>query len=194
MHNRNPAVAQLPPTILVSVVCVATHLLQSREIGKRFYGGILIDFVGEVAPSTSRLILLDTTVFVLQLVMLVAGHEKQLSTGGAQASDEQPQDLESEEAGQLRSRAQDTTSETDGGIEMQSLLPDETGEEGPAHQKRSSPSGQDDELILLDMKRGLKAMMRRPPTLAATATTDSAAALPLTTFLSRVAAVRARAA
>ena len=45
-----------------------------------------------------------------------------------QAQEElRPQDLESEEAGQLRSRAEDAT-ETEEGIEMQSFLPDESGD------------------------------------------------------------------
>ncbi|OCT48831.1 hypothetical protein CLCR_05107 [Cladophialophora carrionii] len=192
VHVRAP-VSQLPPTILVSVVCVVTHLLQSRPGDKRLYGGILIDFVGELAPSTTRLLLLDILVFALQLVMLAAGYEKQKASGEAQTLETpQPQDLESEEAGRLRSRAQDDGAETDEGIEMQSLLPDGSEEQGPSHQKRSDPGGQDDEVILLDMT-GLRALMRRPPPALSPATTESPAArASLATFLANLAARRAR--
>jgi hypothetical protein len=192
VHVRAPS-SQLPPTILVSVVCVVTHLLQSRPRDKRLYGGILIDFVGELAPSTTRLLLLDILVFALQLVMLVVGHEKQKASGEAQAQETpQPQDLESEEAGQLRSHAQGEATETNEGIEMQSLLPEGLGEQEPAHQKRSVPGGQDDEVILLDMKQ-LRVLMRRPPPTSSPATTEGPTGrAPLATFLANLAARRAR--
>ncbi|EXJ56683.1 hypothetical protein A1O7_07027 [Cladophialophora yegresii CBS 114405] len=192
VHVRAP-ISQLPPTILVSVVCLVTHLLQSRPGDKRLYGGILIDFVGELAPSTARLLLLDILVFALQLIMLVAGHEKQKSSGEAQSPETpQPQDLESEEAGRLRSRTQDNGAETDEGVEMRSLLPDGSEEQERAHQKRSDPGGQDDEVILLDLT-GLRALMRRPPPTSSPATSeDPAARASLATFLANLAARRAR--
>ncbi|KAJ9615444.1 hypothetical protein H2200_001519 [Cladophialophora chaetospira] len=192
IHVRNPSV-QLPPTILVTVVCIATHLLISREVSKRNYGGILIDFVGELAPTTSRLLILDLTTFLLQLVMLVVGHEKQLASGAPATEEEaETQDLDSEEAGRLRARPEEEAVESDEGIEMQSLLPNGAAEEGSAHQKRSDPGGQDDDMIILDMKKGLKTLMRRPPSTASSTATETPTAL--ATFLTRVSAARARAA
>ena len=192
VHVRSPPVSQVPPTILVSGVCILTHLLQSRATGKRLHGGILIDFVGELAPSLTRLLMLDITVFALQLVMLVAGHEKQIASGAAQAHDGSPlQDLESEEAGRLRSRAQDETAETDTGIEMQNLLPDDSGEDESAPRKHNDPVRQDDNVILLDMKKGLGAVLRRPMPITAPSTIENPAArASLATFLARVAAAR----
>ena len=192
VHVRVPPTSQLPPTILVSGVCVVTHLLQSRPPGMRLYGGILIDFVGELAPSTPKLLMLDVTVFALQLVMLVAGHEKQLASGAVQALQEsQPQDLESEEAGRLRSRAQDDVAETDEGIEMRSLLPETSGEPEPAIRKRLNTVQQDDDVIVLDMKGGLKALLRKPLPVAAPATIENPAArASIAAFLARLAAAR----
>lgn len=155
----------------------------------------MIDFVGELAPSRSRLLILDMVIFCLQLLMLVVGFERLRASGDVQALEQsQPQDLDSEEAGRLRSRPGDQHEETEEGIEMQSLLPDGSGENGSAHQKSSEQIPQEDEVILLDMRKGLKALMRRPPPPASPpAAGDSPAArVSLATFLARVAAARAR--
>ena len=191
VHVRSPSVSQLPPTILVSIGCVLTHLLSYREKGKRLYGGILIDFVGELAPATTRLLMLDIIVFGLQLLMLVAGHERQLASGELQAQEGfQPQDLASEEAGQLRSRAEDAT-ETEEGIEMQSLLPDESGDMASTARKRREQTQHDNDMILLDMRKGLKTLVRKPMPVAGPANAENPAVrASLATFLARLAAAR----
>jgi hypothetical protein len=190
VHIQSTATTpQLPQTILVNLGCIIAHLIREQPTGTRLYGGILIDFVGEVSPSRSRILFLDFTIFALQLVMLVARHEKSRTSDDEKTPDVTPvQDLESEEAG--RRRGQSDAAETENGIEMQSLLSDHTAENGLAAQKHV-PEPQDDDLITLDMRRGLKALFRRPvPADIPAASDDNAARATLATFLARVAAAR----
>ncbi|KAH0832671.1 hypothetical protein FOPE_01418 [Fonsecaea pedrosoi] len=186
--------AAITPVIVVNLICVVTHLLQSRSGIKRLHGGIIVDFVGEVPRSRTSVLILDLILFSLQLVMLVAGHERQIASGDAVAREEsEPQDLESEEAGQLRSRAHAQVEESEDGIELQSLLPDGRGEDGPAHQKQPESTQDDDDVILLDLKKGIKALLRRPiPVASPTALENAQARASVAAFL-RLAAARARA-
>lgn len=195
VQYRPPGATQLSPVIFANVVCFMTHLLQHKTSTKRLHGGLIIDFVGELGASKWKLLFLDLVVLGLQLLMLVAGYEKQVASDDAQIQDEsQPQDLESEEAGRLRSRAQEQGAETDEGIELQTLLPERSGDDdAPPHNQVEI--SKDDDLVVLDMRKGLRALLRRPPPTASPATMESPATRAgLATFLARVAAARARAA
>ncbi|KIX98830.1 uncharacterized protein Z520_05291 [Fonsecaea multimorphosa CBS 102226] len=185
--------ATITPVIVVNLICVVTHLLQSRSGTKRLHGGIIVDFVGEIPRSRTYVLILDLILFSLQLVMLVAGHERQIASGEVPALQEsQPQDLESEEAGQLRSRAQEQVDVPEEGIELQSLLPEGSGEDGATHQKQDEVT-QDDDMILLDLKKGVKALFSRPmPVASPTAIENAQARASVAAFL-RLAAARARA-
>ncbi|OAP63617.1 hypothetical protein AYL99_02844 [Fonsecaea erecta] len=185
--------AAITPVLVVNLICVVTHLLQSRSGTKRLHGGIIVDFVGEIPRSRTSVIILDLIFLSLQMVMLVAGHERQIASGEALALEEsQPQDLESEEAGQLRSRAQEPTDVTEEGIELQSLLPEGSRVDGAAHPKQAEGT-QDDDVILLDLKKGIKALLRRPiPAASPTAIENAQARASVAAFL-RIAAARARA-
>ncbi|EXJ74092.1 uncharacterized protein A1O5_02386 [Cladophialophora psammophila CBS 110553] len=190
VQHRPPAIT---PVIVANLICVVTHLLQNRSGAKRLYGGIIVDFVGENPRSRTSMLILDLILFSLQLVMLVVGHEKQVVLGDALALEEpQPQDLESEEAGRLRSRARENLDAPEEGIELQSLLPDGSTGDGATPQKQNE-STQDDDVILLDLKKGIKALLRRPMLVASPAAIENTQArASLATFL-RLAAARARA-
>lgn len=194
VQYRPPGTTFLTPVIFASFVCVITHLLQEQPDAKRLHGGLIVDFVGELAPSKWRLVFLDLIVLGLQLVMLVVGYEKQIASGDAQAQAATvPQDLDSEEAGRHRSAVQEPADETDGGIELQNLLPNGHGSNEAADHKEPD-AHQDDDLIVLDMKKGLSALLRRPPPVASPTLENPAARAGLASFLARVAAARARAA
>jgi len=188
---RPPGTTQLTPAVFVNALCSITHLLQHRSDAKPLHGGLIIDFVGEHAPSKWRLLFLDLLVLGLQLLMLVVGYEKQLASGHAPPQEEpHQQDIEAEEEGRLGSRAQEPPNETDDGIELQNLSAETPGEARPAH-KEPSGSAQDDDLIVLDMKKGLKYLLRRPlPTLSPTVE-DPATRAGLANVLARIAAARA---
>ncbi|KIW23123.1 uncharacterized protein PV07_11349 [Cladophialophora immunda] len=185
--------AAITPVIVVNLICVLTHLLQNRSGTKRLYGGIIVDFVGELPRSRTSVLILDLILFSLQLVMLVAGHERQIASGDPLAYEEsQPQDLESEEAGQLRSRAQAQVDMPEEGIELQSLLPEGSREDAATHQKRSETTT-DEDVILLDLKKGVKDLLRRPVPGASPAAIENAQARASVAAFLRLAAARARA-
>lgn len=194
VQGKPPSTPQLAPTIFVNIICAVTHILSHRATGKRQHGGILVDFVGEIMPGKWKVLTLDVIIFALQLLMLVVGYEKQRASGELQAETPPPQDLESEEAGQLRSRAQEQSAETEEGIEMQGLLPDGADERAPEHQKQGEPTRDDsDDLIVLDMKKGLGVLLRRPMPVITSASVDSPAArASFSSLLARIAAARAR--
>ncbi|EXJ87072.1 hypothetical protein A1O3_04030 [Capronia epimyces CBS 606.96] len=193
LHVRQSEALQFPPVIFANLLCFGTHLLQQRPETKYLHGGLIVDFVGDLAPSRWRVLLLDLIVFGLQLLMLVVGHEKTVVSGNTQVQEEsQPQDIESEEAGRLRSQPQDPPSETADGIELQSLLPDRASEDRPAHAALKLDT-QGDDLIVLDMKKGLKALLRRPPQPTSPAMDSPAARAGFANMLARIAAARVRA-
>ncbi|EXJ88286.1 hypothetical protein A1O1_05216 [Capronia coronata CBS 617.96] len=192
LHVRQPEALQLPPVVFANLLCFGAHLLQQRPGAKYIHGGLLIDFVGEFAPSKWRILLLDLVLFGLQLLMLVAGYEKTTISGGSRVQEARPpQDLESEEAGQLRAR--DQPSESADGIELQSLLPSRASEDhlvAPGALKAGNV--EEDELIVLDIRKGVRALLRRPPQPAAPSTMDSPAARAgFANMLARIAAARA---
>ena len=196
----SPPAIQLPPTILINLICFATHLLQANPAANGWasrgylHGGIIIDMTGELGPiSKWRLALMDVLILGLQLVMLVVGHERAKALGVVEAQDPpESQDLEAAEEGRVRSRAQ--PAETEEGIELQSLLPNGS-DEGESAQNKFVGTSSDENMIELDMRKGLKALLRRSRTVTATASVDNAAdRAGIAELLSRIAAARARAA
>ncbi|EHY53890.1 hypothetical protein HRR83_004532 [Exophiala dermatitidis] len=195
LHVRQPETLQLSPVIFANLLCVGAHCLRRSSGTKYLHGGLIVDFVGELPPSKWRLVLVDLVVFGLQLLMLVVGREKLLASGSTLVQeDAEPQDIESEEAGRLRSRAPVQPSETEQGIEMQSLLPNGTTEDDGG-QSSSKHAVEDADVIILDMRKGLRALFRRAPQPAAPTTMDNPAARAgFANMLARIAAARARAA
>lgn len=193
VQYRPQGATQLTPAIFVNVLCSITHLLQHGSDTKPLHGGLIIDFVGELAPSRWRLLFLDLVVLGLQLLMLVAGYEKQVASGDAQPLEEpRQQDIEAEEEGRLGTRVQEQPTETAEGIELQSLLAeaDRPEDPRPSH-KEPSEGAQDDDMIVLDMRKGLKYLLRRPlPSLSPTVE-DPATRAGLANVLARIAAARA---
>ncbi|KEF59308.1 uncharacterized protein A1O9_04152 [Exophiala aquamarina CBS 119918] len=202
-HNL-PAV-QLPPVILINVLCFATHLLQARPEAKGWasrgylHGGLIIDFVGEQGPvSKWRLASMDLLIFGLQLVVLVVGNERLKAAGdpAAQEPHDTPdtQDLEAAEEGRVTTSAR-APAETEDGIELQSLLPEGSGQDTASNSKPLNADLEED-IVELDMRRGLTTLLRRGRTSAGTSTsTDTTPeSAGIAEILSRIAAARARAA
>lgn len=203
---HNPPAVQLPPVILINVLCFATHLLQANPEAKGWasrgylHGGLIIDFVGELGPvSKWRLVSMDLLIFGLQLVVLVVGNEKLKAAGDPEAQEphEPPdgQDLEAAEEGRVMSSAQPPL-ETEDGIELQSLLPEGSELEDPDGRKHLTNVEPDEDIIDLDMRRGLTTLLRRSRTrtTATTTSTDNApGSAGIAEILNRIAAARARA-
>lgn len=194
LHVRQPDALQLSPVVFANLLCFGAHILQHKSGAKYSHGGLLVDFVGELSPSKWKVLLLDLLIFGLQLLMMVAGREKTIASGDtSQQEVPEPQDVESEEAGRLRSRPHEQPSEAADGIELQSLLPEQATGNNPTH-GASKPNIQEDDLVVLDMGRGLKALLRRPPQPASPAAMDGPAARAgFADMLARIAAARARA-
>lgn len=143
------------------LICVAVHtfhgLPEPSTYAPHFlYGGALVDFVGERPAGRTRLIVLDIWVFALQILYLTLGRKLSQSkrdggeqaNGSADSTESQAQDIDAEEAGVLRADQirQQQQVETDEGIEMQSLLPENDGE------TRSGSDGKvksDDSIVVL---------------------------------------------
>lgn len=200
---HNPPAVQLPPVILINLLCFATHLLQARPEAKGWasrgylHGGLIIDFVGEPGPvSKWRLVSMDLLIFGLQLVVLVVGNERLKAVGDPQAQEPhvtpETQDLEAAEEGRVMSSARPPT-ETEDGIELQNLLPEGSGQHD-SHGNKQTNADPDEDIIELDMRRGLKSLLRRSRTTAATTSTDTTpGSAGIAEILSRIAAARARA-
>jgi hypothetical protein len=125
------------------------------------------------------------------LVMLVVGLEMRPET--AQPEPQPQQDLEAEEAGELRTSAQHAANETEEGIELQNLLPEGSADRPPTN-KDQDQMAPEDGIIVLDLKRALGTLIRRrtPAISAAQVESSNAARASLTTFLARIASARAR--
>ncbi|RMZ85313.1 hypothetical protein DV738_g69, partial [Chaetothyriales sp. CBS 135597] len=79
----------LAPSLVVNLLCILTHLLHDRpEAVSRYsrgwiHGGLLIDFVGELGPvSRASLLAYDCLIVLLQVLMLMVGHERRRVEGG----------------------------------------------------------------------------------------------------------------
>ncbi|KAI0466421.1 hypothetical protein F4859DRAFT_519074 [Xylaria cf. heliscus] len=127
-----------------NLLCMFLHLISSPpEAGEAsrgyLHGGILVDFIGQKAPSTRfTLILLDAAVLAIQCFMITVNIEKErirnvikpprastTSTGIAIAIPTTTQDHDSEERGVLRDAPGiDHVNETDN-VEMRSLRNDD---------------------------------------------------------------------
>jgi len=195
VQYRPPATTQqLTPILFVNVICYISHLLADRSGTKYIHGGLIIDFVGELAASRWKLLLQDSILAALQVLMLVVGYQKQLLSVETQPQADVPQqDLEAEEEGRRRSRDQEPQAETEQGIELQSLLPEGSDEAHSAPTKSGKMSDPDDDLIVLDMRKGLKALFRRPIPTTSPTVEDPTVRAGLANVLARVAAARARA-
>ncbi|KAK5467728.1 hypothetical protein LTS15_000701 [Exophiala xenobiotica] len=176
---------QLTPVLFVNVICYISHLLSDRSGTKYIHGGLIIDFVGELPSSRWKLLLQDSILAALQLLMVVVGYQKQLLSGETQLQADAPQqDLEAEEEGRRRSRDQEPQAETEqGGSEEAHSAPTKSGE-------MSDP---DDDLVVLDIRKGLKALLRRPIPTTSPTVEDPTVRAGLANVLARVAAARARA-
>ena len=148
--------------------------------------------MGELGPIPKfRLVILDMIIFALQLLHMTANHHKQKESGATRAQEQpQPQDLESEEAGQLRSRANDQPAETQDGIEMQNLLPERNSVDQLPDEGTNKPV-QADDLIVLDIREALTTLLRRPMGGLRSNTTDEPTRAWFASALARTAAARA---
>jgi Fungal domain of unknown function (DUF1746) len=119
-----------------NLFCILLHLVNPRpEAGEasHFYlhGSILIDFVGQLGPTSKwRLLGMDVLVLGLQVIMLALGIEKRKVRNAEKRTRGSGQDLESEEAGIIHSEEVRSESyESNAGIEMQDLLADPSRED-----------------------------------------------------------------
>ncbi|KIX02889.1 uncharacterized protein Z518_08832 [Rhinocladiella mackenziei CBS 650.93] len=190
VQYRPPSSIQLPPVIFANFLCFGTHLLQHKSSTKRLHGGLIVDFVGELGTTKWRLVFLDVVICGLQLLMLVVGNEKQILLGDIISQEEsQPPDLE---AGRARSRARERPRETEEGIELQSLLPDRQGGDQPTR-PGSVDTDEDNDMIVLDMKTGLKSLLRKPMVATSTTTVENPTTrAELAHVLARLATTRTR--
>jgi Fungal domain of unknown function (DUF1746) len=134
-----PARSALGAIIGSNLLCTILHLVNpspqaGEATGFYMHGSIIIDFVGQLGPTSKwRLLYMDTLLFVLQTVMLALAIEKRRVQSPEKQILRPAQDLEAEEAGVVRSdstRDRNGVHEDDDGIEMQELLPSGTSEEG----------------------------------------------------------------
>ncbi|KAH6646414.1 hypothetical protein BKA67DRAFT_541381 [Truncatella angustata] len=151
-----PIGAIIGPNIFCMILHLATSLPQASEISRGYlHGGVLVDFVGQKAPTSKfTLLLLDVLVLTLQCFMLSVNLEKDRikkilnpprqpvgGTGATPAPANASQDHDHEERGVLRDGP--TTDETDD-IEMQPLRgSNDAGNVGHASlaERRSSSGG-----------------------------------------------------
>ena len=110
-----------------NLVCILTHIFHTlpQPAPREFWnhGGALVDFVGEKPASRTKLMVMDFLIVALQLLYLALHYKKPTLDGPASKKGPAPaQDLEAEEAGISRVNPP-TQVETEEGIEMQSLLP-----------------------------------------------------------------------
>jgi Fungal domain of unknown function (DUF1746) len=132
-----PARSALGAIVGSNLLCTLLHLVNpnpqaGEATGFYMHGSIIIDFVGQLGPTSKwRLFYMDTLLFVLQTVMLAIGIEKRRVHNPEKEILRPAQDLEAEEAGVIRSEnTRSGVREGDEGIEMQELLPGSTSEEG----------------------------------------------------------------
>jgi hypothetical protein len=127
-HNRSPVVGLIGSAML----CAALHLWEDSpnagELAQGYlHGGLIIDFIGEKGPiSKSRLLYVDLSILLLQLLMLgivVAKQDAQVAESGDEGSGEASQDVENEERGEMRGDqpllSESTPERYDGGEETE---------------------------------------------------------------------------
>lgn len=133
-----PARSALGAVVGSNIFCILLHLVNpAPEAGEatHFYlhGSILIDFVGQLGPTSKwRLFGMDTLVMALQVVMLGLEIEKR-RIGNEGRRQNSSQDLEAEEAGIRRSETFHSDilgDERNGDMEMQDLQADGHLEDG----------------------------------------------------------------
>ncbi|PGH23883.1 hypothetical protein AJ80_02132 [Polytolypa hystricis UAMH7299] len=132
--------------ILISnLTCILLHCVSSNPTGSEatrgyLHGGLFIDFVGQLGPTSMlRLLAFDLVVFTLQVVMLGVTLEREKArastpqpestdtTTSGQEEEGERQDHDAEERGVLRSADHaGTNTSTEEGIELQNLRPRET--------------------------------------------------------------------
>ncbi|RMZ84491.1 hypothetical protein DV737_g1081, partial [Chaetothyriales sp. CBS 132003] len=172
----------LAPSLVVNLLCIITHLLHdrpeatSRYAGGWIHGGLLIDFVGEQGPI-SRWVLVgyDVMILVLQVVMLMVGHERRRVEGAESAAGdstdlEKTQDLDAEEAGIRRSLE---SVDMEAGIEMDRLLPDGSRQRGATSSAHAHGTEDGDLIAVIHVKESLKQLARRPPALSQSTSPDT---------------------
>lgn len=128
-----PTRAALGVVVGSNLLCILLHLLNARPEAfeaTRFYlhGSILIDFVGQLGPTSKwRLLGMDMLVLALQVMMLGIGIEKRRAQNAGKQPPGSTQDLDAEEAGLIRAETIGNEGhESDEGIEMQELLAEDS--------------------------------------------------------------------
>ena len=93
---------QLGPVVVANIVCLLSHLVISipGSAGRRpdtyNYGGLVVDFVGELPVTPWKIILMDIMIGLIQMTMLALEFERANSMGKEQDTQ---QYLEAEESG-----------------------------------------------------------------------------------------------
>jgi Fungal domain of unknown function (DUF1746) len=186
---------QFSPTVVANIICIVTHIVHARPEGTKhtrgyLHGGLILDFVGELAPiSKFKLLLLDAAVLALQLCYLAISHELQVAKT-AEAGDitAPPQDIEAEEAG-IRREEQDTVPANlaNDGIELQSMFTTPSG----SHKTVPGDPPDEDIILTLDLRRSLFAVIKKN-TAASLSGSDTNVGR-LGTLIERISAARAAA-
>lgn len=142
--HRPHAFAIFVPNILCMFFHLVFSLPQAGEVTRGYlHGGVIIDFVGQKAPTSKLgLLLLDLVILAVQCLMLAVHQEREglrkmvmpgrqaaVVTAAPSASAATAQDHDAEERGVLRDEPRVTTGETDE-IELRPLSGNGTGAEG----------------------------------------------------------------
>jgi Fungal domain of unknown function (DUF1746) len=133
-----PVRSALGAIVGANILCIILHLVNpnpeaGEATGFYLHGSILIDFVGQLGPTSKwRLLGMDLLVLALQIVMLGLVIEKRRIANAGKQTTGSVQTLDAEEAGILRSEdTRHEQHESEEGIEMQQLLaeapPDDHG-------------------------------------------------------------------
>lgn len=170
-----------------NLICILTHVFHSlpQPAPREFWnhGGALVDFVGEKPTSRTKLIIFDILIVGLQILHLVLHYKKATIDDKNKAKAPAPaQDLEAEEAGISRT-APLAQVDSEEGIEMQNLLPQDA-EEG-ARKERAS---QADMSIMILRKSDFKEVFIN----TARSTDSDESAVAMRRLIDRFNAVRAR--
>ena len=158
----------LPAVLVANAICILTHLIRVAPVADGnwsrgyLHGGLLVDFVGELGPtSKAKLLLMDMMVLGLQALMLTIMTEQRAA---GDSKNKPAQDLEAEEEGRRQSQSshredQSMLGEDDaeGGIEMQSL-----GDTRARERRKGNSNRDEDVVVTINIKKGLKELLQRP--------------------------------
>ena len=159
----------LPAVLVANAICILTHLIRAAPVADGnwsrgyLHGGLLMDFVGELGPtSKSKLLVMDLMVLGLQALMLMIMTEQRTEVGDRRSNP--AQDLRAEEEGRRRSQSSDREDHpmlgedgAEDGIAMENL-----GDTRSRERQKGSSRRNEDVVMTINVKQGLKELLQRP--------------------------------